>query len=130
MTAEISLEKLLAASENPAQSESIMGMMNNAVEFMKKVDSIVSMLQKWGVSPQIVEKIAIKYGELDKVPALPEQKQTIINGIVAKTELHKQLFEALNQLDEEQLKKQIEAQQKIQEKDAGRKSETRTDKHR
>lgn len=115
MSNEILLENLLKASENPEQADSILGMMNQAVEFVKKVDTIVSTLQKWGVSPAIVEKLAIKYGELDKVASLPVQ--TIVEvGIKPRTEMHSQVFEELNKLDENQIRALVEAQKEKQKK--------------
>jgi hypothetical protein len=105
---EILLENLLKASSNPVQSDSILGMMGQAVEFVKKMDSIVSVLQKWGVSPQIIEKLAIKYGDLDKVPELPALVNS--NRIIARSNMHASVFEELNKLDEKSLAALIEAQ--------------------
>lgn len=104
----IDIAKLVAATENPAQSQSILSMMEQAVEFMKKVDSIVTMCQKWGLSPSIVEKIAIKYGELDKVPSLPDSTR----GIVPATATHQAIFVQLNELSDTDL---IALSKKIQE---------------
>lgn len=113
MVDEIYLDKLINAS--PEKTESLAGMLSDVVKFTGDLDKIVSTFQKWGVSPEVVEKLAIKFGALDEVPELPKSERVQV-GIVGTSDLHNKMFEELNKLSEKELAIQIKAMQEQQKK--------------
>lgn len=116
----IDIASLADAAKDPQTAGNVLQFLDEANKAISKIDSIISTFQKWGLSPSIVEKIAIKYGELDKVPSLPKSD----NLITPASGTHKMMFDALNQMSEQQLNelaKQMQEQGKDREEPKKRK---------
>jgi hypothetical protein len=113
---EISILELLdKGSSNPDQAANIMGFLDQVNKAVTVLDSIMSKVNKIGLTPEVLEKIAIKFGGLDKVAELPKHEKP--SGIQARTPLHAAIFEQFNNMDEKQLQDLIEKQKAVQKVD-------------
>ena len=95
----IDIASLADVAKDPAASAGITNFLKNVAENLSYVEKILGTFQKMGVSPAVLEKIAIKFGDLDKVPALPESKSLIAPASIT----HRLAFEQLNEMSEGEL---------------------------
>jgi hypothetical protein len=111
----IDIATLADVAKDPEASAGITNFLKNVAENLSYVEKILGTFQKMGVSPAVLEKIAIKFGDLDKVPSLPETSR----GIIPKSETHRTVFTQLNDLSDTQLielSKKMQAAEKEKEK--------------
>ncbi len=106
----IDIATLADVAKDPQASAGITNFLKNVAENLSYVEKILGTFQKMGVSPAVLEKIAIKFGDLDKVPSLPESNR----GIMPSTDMHRQIYDQLNKLSDAEL---IEAVKKLQTKE-------------
>lgn len=107
----IDIASLVKAGENPETSGNITSMLESVAKNLGYVEKILGTFEKMGLSPKILEKIVIKYADLDKVPDLPDNR---VRGFQPASETHKTVFEAMNSMSESDLKAEMKRQTEAQ----------------
>ena len=108
---EIEFDKLVAQLDTPKPGASDIGsMLDQANELMKKVDTLLAVLDKRGFT-EIIRKYVIKEFDLANVPELSAPKviyQDVPVGVQPLSDTHKQMYEELNKIKEADLKVLLE----------------------
>jgi len=111
MSQEIDFEKLIAGLETPKPGANDIGkMLDGGVEFMKKIDQIMNVLDKRGFT-EVCRRWLIKEYNLNDVKELEAPKviyQDVPVGIQPLSDTHKLMYEELNKIKEADLKVMLE----------------------
>lgn len=97
---DIDIDKVLGAMESDQvgnNAMSIMDMLESANKIMTQVTTLMDKFEKMGLKPLLVRGAGAKL----KIDAESPLKSD--NAIVPRTDVHKQLYEQLNGMDEKQL---------------------------
>ena len=108
---ELDIDQLLTAMEKPAvgnNATQIMEMLGKADDFLKQIEQLMTRLDRMGLKPLLVRGLGAKLGIDAESPLKTEYK----------SETHRKVFEGLNSLSEEDLKKQLGDAANVQGKEA------------
>jgi hypothetical protein len=97
---DLDIDKVLGAMESESvgnNAMSIMDMLESANKIMTQVTTLMDKFEKMGLKPLLVRGAGAKL----KIDAETPLKSD--NAIVPRTDVHKQLYEQLNGMDEKQL---------------------------
>ena len=97
---ELDLDKILGAMENENVSNnamSITDMLDMANKVMGQVTSLMDKFEKMGLKPLLVRGAGAKLNIDAETPLKTD------NTVIPRTDVHKQLYEQLNNMDEAQL---------------------------
>lgn len=104
---ELDINAVLEAMEKPATSsnlKTVLEMLQQADVVLKQVESVMSRLDNMGLKPLIVRGLGVKLGV--------DAESPLKSGY--KSETHRKYIEAVNQVSEEELTKQLGSAANVQ----------------